>query len=111
MLKFLPIAFLLITSVPVAAQVQQPDSPTASKNGDLDRMVCEKEEQIGSRLGARKVCKTVKEWQEQRRVQRQDVERVQQNINQNQPGGGTRIAVGAGVARPAGGRARAPHSC
>ena len=87
MLKSLPIALLLITSVPVAAQAQQPDSPSVSKKTDLDRIVCEKEEQIGSRLGARKVCKTVKEWQEQRRVQREEVERVQQNINQNQPGG------------------------
>ena len=47
MLKSLPIALLLVTSVPVAAQVQQPDSQTVSKKTDLDRIVCEKEEQIG----------------------------------------------------------------
>jgi hypothetical protein len=87
MLKSVPIVVLLITSVPVAAQVQQPASPTASKKSDLDRMVCEKQEQIGSRLGARKVCKTVREWQEQRRIQQEEVQDQQLRGYQQAPGG------------------------
>jgi hypothetical protein len=50
-------------------------------------MVCEKEEQIGSRLGARKVCKTVREWQEQRRIQQEEVQDQQQRGYQQAPGG------------------------
>ena len=87
MLKSLPIALLLVTSVPVAAQVQQPDSRTVSKKTDLDRIVCEKEEQIGSRLGARKVCKTVRQWQEQRRIQQEEVQDQQLRGYQQARGG------------------------
>ena len=89
MLKSLLIALLLVTSVPVAAQTTPTPAsqPTkANAKSDLERMVCEKEEQIGSRLGARKVCKTVREWQEQRRVQREEAEKVQQVVNQNPSG-------------------------
>ena len=87
MLKSIPIALLLVTSVPVAAQVQQPDSQTVSKKTDLDRIVCEKEEQIGSRLGARKVCKTVRQWQEQRRIQQEEVQDQQLRGYQQARGG------------------------
>lgn len=89
MLKSLPIALLLVTAVPVAAQpaptqASQPTKPAVKS--DMDRMVCEKEETIGTRLGTRKVCKTVREWQEQRRVQREEFEKVQQVVNQNPSG-------------------------
>jgi hypothetical protein len=91
MLRILPIALATLVATPALGQSGPTQAvPAASADAtksDLDRIVCEKEEQIGTRLGARKVCKTVKEWQEQRRIQREDVERVQQNINQNQPGG------------------------
>lgn len=90
MLKSLPIALLVVTSVPVAAQSTTPTAasqPTkANAKSDLERMVCEKEDTIGTRLGARKVCKTVREWQEQRRVQREEAEKVQQVVNQNPSG-------------------------
>lgn len=90
MLKSLPIALLLVTSVPVAAQsapTQAAAQPAkANAKSDLERMVCEKEETIGTRLGARKVCKTVREWQEQRRIQREEAEKVQQTVNQNPSG-------------------------
>lgn len=89
MLKSLPIALLLVTSAPVAAQsapTQAAQPAKANAKSDLERMVCEKEETIGTRLGARKVCKTVREWQEQRRVQREEAEKVQQVVNQNPSG-------------------------
>jgi hypothetical protein len=89
MLKSLPIALLLVMSVPVGAQPAptQASQPSQAKpKSDLDRMVCEKEDTIGTRLGARKVCKTVREWQEQRRIQREEAEKVQQVVNQNPSG-------------------------
>lgn len=78
-MKLMPIALVALLSGPVFSQParNEPIVVVTDKN-ELDRRVCEREEQIGSRLGARKVCKTVREWQEQRRVQREEVERVQQ---------------------------------
>lgn len=61
-----------------AAAVVQPAKPS----GD-DKLVCEREEQIGSRLGARKVCMTVRQWAEKARLERQDLEKIQQVVNQN----------------------------
>jgi hypothetical protein len=89
MLKLLPVAMLLVMTAPVAAQpapTQAAQPAAANAKSDLDRMVCEKEDTIGTRLGARKVCKTVREWQEQRRVQREEAEKVQQVVNQNPSG-------------------------
>lgn len=85
MLKILPIALVAIVSTSAIAQSAPSAAvqPSAnSQKNDLERIVCEKQEQIGSRLGARKVCKTVKEWQEQRRIEREEVEKVQHNVNQ-----------------------------
>ena len=69
MLKFPCVASaLLISAVPASAQ--DPASPTpapqatSSAKTDVNKIVCKKEQQIGSRLGAKKVCLTVKEWQD-----------------------------------------------
>lgn len=78
-MKILPIALVALVSAPVSAEaVPNETIVVVTDKNELDRVVCEREEQIGSRLGARKVCKTVREWQEQQRVQREEVERVQQ---------------------------------
>lgn len=78
-MRILPIALVAFLSAPVFAQSAPNETiVVVTDKNELDRIVCEREEQIGSRLGARKVCKTVREWQEQRRVQREEVERVQQ---------------------------------
>lgn len=34
----------------------------AQNKSDLDRVICEKQETIGTRLGAKKVCMTVAQW-------------------------------------------------
>jgi hypothetical protein len=34
----------------------------AKNKSDLDKVVCEKEETMGTRLGAKKVCMTVAQW-------------------------------------------------
>jgi hypothetical protein len=68
-------------------QATAPGTATASTSPD-DKIVCEREEQIGSRLGARKVCMTVKQWAEQRRIEREQVEKFQQqNTSPGNPGG------------------------
>jgi hypothetical protein len=49
----------------------------ASKGDDPNEMVCERQEVIGSRLAKRKICMTRQEWTEQRRDDRNTVERHQ----------------------------------
>ena len=83
MLKFPCVASaLLISAVPASAQ--DPASPTpapqatSSAKTDVNKIVCKKEQQIGSRLGAKKVCLTVKEWQDRAAEDRVETERIQQ---------------------------------
>ena len=82
MSKVLAIALFAFIAAPAAAEVTTARaSQAAAEKAELDRMVCERQESIGTRLGARKVCKTVKEWQEERRVQREETEGVQRIKN------------------------------
>lgn len=69
----------LILSTPAFAQVTilQSNNPAPIK-GDPDRMVCEVDQTIGTRLGARKVCKTVREWRELRMEHRETVDTFEQ---------------------------------
>jgi invasion protein IalB len=88
MLRQLSIVLMLAIAAPASAQNsgQTPASASTPKVKDPNRIICEKQEEIGSRLGGKKVCKTALEWQEERREQRNDVERVQQTINQTPSG-------------------------
>jgi hypothetical protein len=79
MVKFVLTMSLLAAAAPAFAQVTSlQGSNPAPKGQDLNRIVCEVEETTGTRLGARKVCKTVLEWQQMRREQRETVEKFQQ---------------------------------
>jgi hypothetical protein len=90
MLKSLAIA-LVVTGSAVAAQTQAPASappaaapapaanaakPAANKS-DLDRVVCEEQDEIGSRLKSHKVCMTVAQWQEFRHDVQDQMRRVE----------------------------------
>jgi hypothetical protein len=57
--------------------------PKPPVKGDLDRIVCEREERTGSRLQVDKVCMTVLQWKEHQLGQRHDLEKVQQVVNQS----------------------------
>lgn len=76
--KLLTTSFVAIvavcTSAPLFAQQQQ---PTGKKVRDPNEVICERQEEIGSRLGGTKVCKTRAEWAEERRLSRQDIDKVQ----------------------------------
>jgi hypothetical protein len=50
------------------------------KAGDPNRMVCQREETTGTRLGARRICLTAAQWEEKRRVHREELERAQRNV-------------------------------
>lgn len=49
----------------------------APKKGHPDEIVCEKVVKLGTRLGAKKVCMTVREWQERGSQDRELTEKIQ----------------------------------
>jgi hypothetical protein len=68
-----------LAAAPAFAQVSSISSANpASKGTDPNRMVCEVEQTTGTRLGARKVCKTAAEWAQLKREHRETLEKVQQ---------------------------------
>lgn len=81
----------LIFHVIVAASVAMSGAAWAQSNSyetdrpaplptDADKMVCKKEEKIGTRLGAKKVCLTVREWAARASDDREQTEDVQAGI-------------------------------
>ena len=79
--------------LPLAALVAQPSStpqqaptqpPPVVKINPLDKMICRTEEGSGGRLNRKKVCMTVREWQDQAQDSREATERLQL-MGQNVP--------------------------
>lgn len=58
--------------------VARPNTAVASAAGDPSQTICEKVEEIGTRLASKRVCMTRAEWAEQRRRNREEVEKAQQ---------------------------------
>jgi len=88
MSKLLCLLAAVAVAAPVAAQTvpaNQPN-PTNSKKSDADKLVCQRQDEIGSRLNAKKVCMTVKEWQEFRSQSRENLERWQQSAGTRSSG-------------------------
>lgn len=73
------VAFVLtpLTAAPTSAQVQQQQQQNVKNARDPNEVVCEKQEEIGSRIATKRVCMTRSQWAEQRRLDRQDVEKAQ----------------------------------
>lgn len=63
-------------SAPAFAQAAQP-AQTAKPAKNPNEVICERQEEIGTRLSSQRVCKTRAEWAEERRANRMDVEKVQ----------------------------------
>jgi len=69
----------LIVSAAAPAQVitsYRTNNPSSLK-GDPNKIVCQKEETIGTRLGAKKICLPIAEWQARQAADRDQTERVQ----------------------------------
>ena len=65
-----------IVSAPAFAQAPQ-GAQKAKDAHDPNEVVCEKQEETGSRLGSHKICMTRSQWAEQRRLNRMDVDKLQ----------------------------------
>ena len=71
----------------VAAIAQTPADPASGPattkrgvSGDPNEVICVQEKATGSRLGARRVCRTRAEWAEHRAEHKQEIERAQQQL-------------------------------
>lgn len=75
-------------ATPAAAQTTLQPQPivVSTEKAEVNRIVCKQEIPIGSRLGAKKVCLSVKEWQDRANEDRDQTERVQQNTPARQSG-------------------------
>lgn len=80
-----------VFAAPVAAQTAPPatGAPAATdKAKDPNRIICERQEEIGSRLGGTKVCHTAAEWAALRKDNREQVEDWQRQLTSpGKPGG------------------------
>ena len=73
MYKRFSIIVALTIAAPAVAQNTAP-SPAQKPAKNPDRIVCESYEELGSRLATKKVCKTAREWEEERRQARSAAE-------------------------------------
>jgi hypothetical protein len=84
MRKLLTTAAVAISAVTVSAPLLAQQS--APKNArDPNEIVCERQQEIGSRLGGERVCKTRAQWAEERRVSREDIDKAQMQRDLNHP--------------------------
>jgi hypothetical protein len=67
----------VFTATAATAQVTAYTASDGTKTNDPDKVVCQKEEQIGSRLGGKKTCLTVRQWEERKQADRLQTEEVQ----------------------------------
>lgn len=61
------------------AQDGQPQAAAPVVANEADKPICKKEQQLGTRLGGKKTCKTKAEWDEFYRQQRAETEQMQRN--------------------------------
>lgn len=77
MLRFMAASALLFSAAAPAQVTSYRTNNPAPLRGDAHKIVCQKEEQIGTRLGGKKVCLTVAEWEALAKDGRDQTERVQ----------------------------------
>lgn len=86
MLKPLLIAALAITAAsPAFGETTTTSSSQVTEKAkakDPNRKICEKVEKIGSRVSVIRICMTAAQWDEQKRENREHLERVQRVVNQ-----------------------------
>ena len=80
MLKSILLAALLLSAAAPAQVTSYKTNNPAPLKGDANKIVCEKQEKIGTRLGAKKVCLTVAEWNERAKADRDMTERIQSGV-------------------------------
>ena len=63
---------------PAVTSSNAPNSPAAAnKTPDPNEVICERQEEPGSRLASKRVCMTRSQWADQKGQDRQELEKVQ----------------------------------
>lgn len=75
MRSVLNIGLFLLAALGLASVASAEEKKTAAK--DPDRIICEKQEVVGSRLATRRVCMTAAQWEERKREDRQAIDKAQ----------------------------------
>lgn len=76
-LKFILAGVACATLMSAAAAATPASGPSTAAKEDPNRIICEKVQETGSRLNARKTCMTAAQWVEQRKRDREAVEDAQ----------------------------------
>ena len=78
-MKRLVCVILALSGAPALAEPQSAtsDQTAAATVNVNDRVICERVEETGSRLGGKRVCMTAREWAEQRQRDRELTEDAQ----------------------------------
>ena len=87
-MRVIPLLLLIgaASGLASATAIAEPRSAAAKAKKDMNEVVCEKQEVLGSRLAVRRVCQTRAQWAEQRRTERDLVQASQVNGRQKQCG-------------------------
>lgn len=72
------VSAILVSATAAIAQAptETPSTQTVDQS-DQDQVVCRRVEQIGSRISARRVCRTRAQWAEEQDESRKVIERIQ----------------------------------
>lgn len=77
------LAFSAATPAVAAQQTQTPAQPQAAQTNAPDQVICEREEDTGSRITGHKICHTRSQWAQMRRDDRDNTEQTQRNRPMN----------------------------
>ena len=75
------VAAAMVIATPAIAQsdVRAIPVPIPPAGTDVNKIVCERQDELGSRLKGKKVCMTVEQWTQYRAENREKTERIQQS--------------------------------
>lgn len=79
MLKYAAFVLIAAVAVPATAQTPATDSKPVVKEDPLNKVVCRREESLGSRLNAKRVCLTVREWKDMQDANREAFDKFMQH--------------------------------
>ena len=95
MLRSSAILALLFASSAGAQSISYVTNNPSTIKGDPNKLVCEREDKIGTRLGGEKVCHTVAEWTQIHDGVRENAERLQMGVRVPYgEGGRTQFSIG-----------------
>jgi hypothetical protein len=79
MLRFVALATAsLIVAAPALSQTATPAAAPANAKPAKDKLICETQQETGSRLDRKRVCHTAEEWQSIKSQSRDAIEKYQQ---------------------------------